>query len=50
MDGVFGLTIVIIYPGFCVEFFFKREKTALLRYTNKEDAVCQLVDIFMKAI
>ena len=38
------------YPGFCVEFFFKREKTALLRYTNKEYAVCQLADIFMKAI
>lgn len=50
MDGVFGLTFVIIYPGFCVEFFFKREKTALLRYTNKEYAVCQLADIFMKAI
>jgi len=45
MDGVFGLTFVIIYPGFCVEFFFKREKTALLRYTNKEDAFCQLADI-----
>lgn len=45
MDGVFGLTFVIIYPGFCVEFFFKREKTALLRYTNKEYAVCQLADI-----
>ena len=45
MDGVFGLTFVIIYPGFCVEFFFKREKTALLRYTNKEYVVCQLADI-----
>ena len=38
-------TDVIVYPGFCLEFFFKREKTALLRYTNKEYAVCQLADI-----
>lgn len=38
-------TDVIIYPGFCVEFFFKREKTALLRYANKEYTDCQLADI-----
>lgn len=48
--GCVGLTFVIIYPGFCVEFFFKMEKTALLRYANKEYAVCQFADIFMKAI
>lgn len=45
MGGLLGLTFVIIYPGFCVEFFFKREKTALLRYTNKKYAICQLADI-----